>query len=112
MGERLDLGGVHLAIEVDRLGLLREHDGRVAEMARDQTCDADARRLDCEDLVYGRTCEQPGELCAHLVDQVDIDLVVEEAIDLQHAFRLDDAITLDAFFQKLHSVPFRALPNQ
>ena len=72
---------------VDGLGLLGEHHGH-AEMARHHARDADARRLDGEDLRDGSVGEQPLELHAHGLEQVDVQLMVQEAVHLEDPFRL------------------------
>ena len=102
--ERLDACREHLAVQVDALSLLCEHH-RHAEMARHHAGDADAGRLDREDLRDGSVGEQPLELLAHRVEQIDVQLVVEEAVHLEDALRLHHPVAPDAFLQKLHVPP-------
>ena len=78
-------------------------------MLRSHRRNADTRRLDGQDLVDGRVCEQALPFLAHFVEQVDVHLVVQEAIHLQDAFRLHHAVAPDALFKQFHS-PF-SLPG-
>ena len=48
---------------------------------------------------------QPLELLAHRVEQIDVQLVVEEAVHLEDALRLHHPVAPDAFLQKLHVPP-------
>ena len=69
VGEGLDARGIHRAIQVDGLGLLREHHGH-AEMMRHHGGDADARGLDGEDLVNGLARKQALPFLGHLGEQL------------------------------------------
>ena len=103
MGEGLDLGREHLAVDVDGLRLLREQDGH-AEDDAGGCCDSDAGSLDCQDLVDGSIGEIVLPLERHLVQELHIDLVVQERIDLEDIAFLDGSILEDALFQKLHAI--------
>ena len=106
MGKALDARAIHFAIEVDRLGFLGEHDRSVVEMARGHAGNANPRSLDGEDLVDRAIGEQALELRAHGIEQIDIDSMVQKAIDLQDAFSLHHAIAPDSLFKKLHAKAF------
>ena len=101
VGEGLDARGIHRAIKDDGLGLLREHHGH-AEMMRHHGGDADARGLDGEDLVNGLAREQPLPFLGHLGEQLNVHLVVQEGVHLQHTARLHHAIAANALFQQFH----------
>ena len=80
-------------------------------MLRHHGGDADARRLDGEDLVDGRVGEQTLELLAHLVEQVDVHLVVQKAVHLQNAFRLHHTVAPDALFKQFHCLVPLPIPT-
>ena len=44
------------------------------------------------------------EFTADLFHQLDIHLVIQEAVHLQHIAGLDDAVFYDSFFQKVHTI--------
>ena len=67
--------------------------------------DADAACLDGEDLVDRLVRKAARPLRPHLVDELDIHLVVEEGGYLEHAFHLHNTVAQDALFQLLHGSP-------
>ena len=101
MRERLDLGGVAIACDVDGLALFRENNRNV-EILRGQAGDTDARCLDGQnfrDLLVG---EATLELLADLAHKAHVDLVVDEAVDLEHVALKNLALFEYLFLQKLH----------
>ena len=96
--EGLNLCRVHLTVQVHALGLLGEHD-RHMEMLRRDTGDSDSRCLDCQDL--GDRCVRIKtlELLSHLVEQLHIHLVIQEAVHFQDISRFHDSVFSDAIFQ-------------
>lgn len=98
VGEGFDFGVVHVAVKVDALGFLGEDDGYV-EILRGDAGDADATGFDGEYFRDWDVCEAALEFFANLVDEGDVHLMVEEAVDFQDVARLHDAISEDALFQ-------------
>ena len=92
----LDLCDVNVAIDVDALRFLRKND-RYAEMTCDDAGNADAGGLDRHDLVDVFIRKAALELLAHLVEQLDIHLMIEKAVNLEHVALLDHAVFYDAF---------------
>ena len=105
LGERVHRGGVLVAVEVDGLGLLGEHHRNIAEVACGATGDANARRLDGQDLGDGLAGEMPGPLLPHMVEQTHVALMVQERVHLEHVAGLDRSITPNVLFQLLHKSP-------
>ncbi len=105
LGERVHGRGVLVAIKVDGLRLLREHHGDIAEMTCRHAGDADAGSLDGQDLVDGLSVEMLGPGGAHMVEQFDIALMVEESIHFQHVAWFDGTLPRDALFELLHESP-------
>ena len=103
LGVALDLGAVLLAVEVLGLGLAGEHHRRVVEVGSGHAGDADAGRLDGQDLVDLLALKKAGPLGAHLVVKRDVALVVEEAVDLQDVALTNDAILANAVLELLHA---------
>ena len=66
-------------------------------MARHHAGDADAGRLDREDLRDGSVGEQPLELLAHLIKQVNIHLMIQKTVYLQNVAFLNNAILDNSF---------------
>ena len=110
--EALDAGAIHGAVEVDALALLREHHGGAEDLADDRG-DADAGGLDGEDLVDGLVGEVALPFARHLDEELDVHLMVEERVDLQHVAVLHHAVLADAILQKLHrgTFPLVARPS-
>lgn len=71
-------------------------------MMRHHGGDADARGLDGEDLVNGLAREKPLPFLGHLGEQLNVHLVVQEGVHLQHTARLHHAIAANALFQQFH----------
>ena len=63
---------------------------------------ANARSLDGQDLVDLDTLEQTGPLGAHVVEQLNVALVVEEGINLKDVTGLYDAVTANTILKLLH----------
>ena len=107
MGEALYLGRVHLAVDVYALCFFGENHGAV-EVLRGDARDAYAGGLDGEYLVDALIGEAPAEFLAHLVDERNVHLVVEEAVHLEDVSLLDNAVFSDSVLKKLHfSLPLR-----
>ena len=92
----LDLCDVNVAIDVDALRFLRKND-RYAEMTCDDAGNTDAGGLDRHDLVDVFIRKAALELLAHPVEQLDIHLMIEKAVNLEHVALLDHAVFYDAF---------------
>ena len=71
-------------------------------MTRGDARDADAARLDGEDLVDRRALEQAGPFGTHGIEELHIALVVQERIDLENAAALHDAVAADAILELFH----------
>ena len=88
MRERICLRHVLLICAVDRLTLLGKNDGNVIQMAEHRG-DGDATGLDCQHLVHLYAFETAFQLVSNLTDNADVDLMIQEAIDLQDVSRKD-----------------------
>ena len=97
--------GILIAVEVDGLRLLGEHHRHVAEMPRRYAGDADARRLNGQNLVDWLTPEVLGPSRAHAVIQRNIALLVKKRIHFKHIAHPDDALGFDTLFEFLHESP-------
>ena len=101
MGEGLHLGNVHLALDVDGLGLLGKHHGH-AELLCHETGDADAGGLNGQHLGDGLIGKPAVKFPADLLHQGNIHLVIQKAIHLQHIAGLYDSVFRDSLLQKVH----------
>jgi hypothetical protein len=72
---------------------------RYPEVDGGQAGNPDAGRLDGQDLVDGPILEQFIEFLPQLADEGDIDLVVQEAVHLQHVAAFDSPVRQDLFLQ-------------
>ena len=63
---------------------------------------ANARSLNRQDLVDLDTLEQSGPLGAHVVEQLNVALVVEEGINLKDVTGLYDAVMANTILKLLH----------
>ena len=81
MGEALDLRGVDVVRDIDGLVLLGKYHGNV-EFLRDDTRDSDAAGFDGDDLGDLFALIQALELLRKLRDKIDVDLVIDKAVDL------------------------------
>ena len=102
LGEGVDGGDILVAVEVDGLRLLGEHDRHVIEMLGRAAGDADAGSLDGQDLVDLLACEMLGPCRSHTVEQAHITLVVKKRVHLEHVAFLDCSLALNALFEFLH----------
>ena len=101
MGEALHLGGIDLAGQVDALRLFGKQNRHVKALCR-HTGDADAAGLDGQDFVDGLIRKQALELHAHLVEQLDIHEMIQEAVHLQHVTLGQDSVPANPLFQQFH----------
>src|SRR5690606_8098393 len=91
-GDRLELAGV---------------DNRHVERQRHHPRRSDTRYLGGEDARGMCVPEARGDLLAHLLDQVRVHLVVEDAVDLEDAVPQIQPLGADAILQNLHDdLPF------
>ena len=97
----MDGGGVDLAVDVLALGLLGEDDRHV-EMTRRHAGNGDAGRFNRQDLVDAVVLEDAVKFLADLIQQIDVELVVQEAIDLQHIAGTNLTLLHNTFLQKFH----------
>ena len=97
MGEGFHLGHIHLAIQINGLGLLGKDQGN-AEFLCDKDCDTDTGGLNGHDLGNGLVTEAALEFPADFLHQRDIHLMIQKAVYLQNIARLDDTIFYDSFF--------------
>ena len=104
--KRFDRRGQHRAVQIDRLRFFGEHH-RHAEILRHNRRNADTGGFDGQNFVHLDIGKPPLEFLADLVEQVNIHLVIEEIIHLQHISLFNDAVFPDSFFQKFHAL---ALP--
>ena len=102
VGKGLHLSDVHITINVDGLGLLGK-DHRHAKFLCNEAGNADAGSLDGHDLGDGLVCEPAVELPTDLLHQVNIHLVIQKAVHLQHITGLHNTVFYDSFFQKIHA---------
>ena len=109
VGEGLHLRHIHLAVDIDGLGLLGEHHGH-AKLLGHKAGDTDAGSLDGQHLGDVLIRETAVKFPSDLLQQRHIHLVIEEAVHLQHIAGLDDAVLHDPFFQKIHTVHLLCLP--
>ena len=101
---------VHLPGDVFGAALFGEHH-RHAELLRGHAGDADARRLNGQNLVDPRSGEQPRPLPPHGRKQLHVHLVVEKAVHLEHLCVLHNAVPAYALLQLPHSpLPFLFVP--
>ena len=63
---------------------------------------ANARSLDRQDLVDLDALEQTGPLSAHVIEQLNVALVVEEGINLKDVTGLYDAVMANTILKLLH----------
>ena len=101
MGEGVDLGGIDGAVHIAGLVLLGE-DHRNAELHRRRGCDGNAAGLNGKHLRHAAAGEEPGDLLAHLAQERGVDLLVEEAPDLQNAAGQDLALGKNLLLHTLH----------
>ena len=97
MGEGLHLCGIHIAIDIEALGLLRENH-RYMKVVRYDTCNADAGSFDGENLIDRLPFETAFELLAHLIKEIDIHLMIQETVNLQDVSFLHDPVFCDTLF--------------
>lgn len=69
---------------------------------------ANARSLDRQDLVDLDALEQTGPLGAHVVEQLNVALVVEEGINLKDVTGLYDAVMANTILKLLHGATLLA----
>ncbi len=81
MGKGLHFRYVHLPFQVHALCLFREH-YRYAEIPGRNTGNPDSRSLDGEYFVNLGIFEPAGEFLPHLLEQLDVHLVVQETVHL------------------------------
>ena len=105
LGERVHLRDILVAVKVDGLRLLGKHDRHIAEMTRRDTRDTDAGSLDGQDFVDLFAGEQPRPFLSHVVEQLDITLMVEERVHFEDVTRFDDAVTANTLFEFFHDLP-------
>ena len=109
LGEGIDRGGVLVAVKVDGLRLLGEHHRHIAEMLdrhvkafRRHTRNADAGRLDGQNLGDVLAGEMSGPCRTHAVEQAYVALVVQKRVHLEHITRLHRSLALDSLLKFLH----------
>ena len=94
-------GSVHIAINVFAFGLFCKHHGHIKVAGR-HAGNCNARCLNRQDLVYSVILKNAVKLLADFIQQVNIQLVVQKAVNFQHIARADLPIAQNAVFQKLH----------
>ena len=94
LGEGIDRGGVLVAVKVDGLRLLGEHHRHIAEMLGRHTRNADAGRLDGQNLGDVLAGEMSGPCRTHAVEQA--------YVHLEHIPRLHRSLALDSLLKFLH----------
>ena len=97
MGEGFHLCHIHIAVQVDGLGLLGKHHGN-AEFLGDEGRNADTGSFDGHNLGDGLVTEAALEFPADLFHQRNVHLVVQKAVHLQHITGLDDAVLHNSLF--------------
>ena len=102
LGKGVDGRGILLAVEVDGLRLLGKDNRHTAKMLSRDAGHANARSLNRQDLVDLDTLEQTGPLGAHVVEQLNVALVVEEGINLKDVTGLYDAVMANTILKLLH----------
>ena len=102
LGEGIDRGGVLVAVKVDGLRLLGEHHRHIAEMLGRHTRNADAGRLDGQNLGDVLAGEMSGPCRTHAVEQAYVALVVQKRVHLKHITRLHRSLALDSLLKFLH----------
>ena len=103
VGEGLYLSDIHLTVKIDALGFLCKYN-RNMEVTCNQAGNADAGSLDCQDLSDRSVTKTFLELSTHLIDQLNIHLMIQEGIYLQYVTRFYNSVFYNAFFQKIHSL--------
>ena len=68
------------------------------KVVRYDTGNADAGSFDSENLIDRLPFEATFELLAHLIEEIDIHLMIQEAVHLQDISLLHDTVFCDAFF--------------
>ena len=101
MGKGLHLGGVHLTGDVLGLVLFGKNHRTVEKLRRD-TGDPNARSLNRQDLVHVAVCKSALKFFADLREEIDVHLVIQKTVHLQHVGALDLPIFANSFLQKLH----------
>ena len=91
MGKGFHLGGVHLSGNVFGLRFLGKYHRHV-KILGDNTGDADAGRLNGQDLCHLRVREAAFEFLTDLAKQANVHLVVQKAVYFQHVSGLDLAV--------------------
>lgn len=74
-------------------------------MTGHDTGDANAGSLNGQNLIDGLALEMLGPGGAHMVEQLDIALMVEERVHFQHIAGLDGTLLRNALFKFLHETP-------
>ena len=104
-------GSVHIAINVFAFGLFGKHHGHIKVAGR-HAGNRNAGCLNSQDLVYSVILKNAVKLLADFIQQVNIQLVVQKAVNFQHIARADLPIAQNAVFQKLHlKIPLSCLPT-
>ena len=91
-------GGENVAVDVAALGFFGEHD-RDAEMPRRHAGDGDAGRLDRQDLVDAVVFKNAVEFGPDRIQQLDVQLVVQKTVHLQHIAGADLPLLQNTLFQ-------------
>ncbi|SPU24733.1 protein PcrA [Bifidobacterium adolescentis] len=74
-------------------------------MTGHDTGDANAGSLNGQNLIDGLALEMLGPSGAHMVEQLDIALMVEERVHFQHIAGFDGTLLHNALFKLLHETP-------
>lgn len=85
---------INVTVDVDALRLLCKNN-RNMKMACYDTGDADAGSLDGENFVDRLALKTALKFLAHLVEQINIHLMVEKAVYLQNVSFLNDTVFYD-----------------
>ena len=98
MGEGGDLRGQHLPVNIAGLCFFSEHN-RYAEMLCSDTCNANTRCLNGQNLGHTLVTETPEKLLAKLVDECHVHLMIQKGIDLEDITVFDASALQNGVFQ-------------
>ena len=102
--ERIGVRNILVVGAIGSFALFGKHHGDIVEVAQ-QRGDGDSAGFDGENFVHSHAVKAAFELISHLTHNIDVDLVVEKAVNLEYVTFFDNSTCEDFFFQEIHNVP-------